>query len=87
MNTISSSTLTMAIQGVHAEIVRILANAGGDVGGLAPDDQELLMAFDKAENELKALYLLAAREQPGLPSYESLVQDPAQPPAPPGLEP
>jgi hypothetical protein len=74
MSGISSGTLMMAIQGVHAEIVRILAGVQGNLEDLGPDDQELLMAFDKAESELKALYLVAVQEQPGLPAYEQLVQ-------------
>lgn len=57
--------------------MRILSNVDGNVEELEPDDQELPMAFDKAESELKGLYLLAVKEQLGLPAYESLVQNPA----------
>ena len=76
MSCISSGTLVMAIQGVHAEIVRILSNVDGNLEELEPDDQELLMAFAKAEGELEALYQLAVKDEPGLPAYESLVQNP-----------
>ena len=76
MSNISSGTLMMAIQAVHAEIVRILSDVDGNLEELEPDDQELLMAFAKAEGELKGLYQSAAKEEPGLPAYESLVQNP-----------
>jgi hypothetical protein len=70
---LSSGTLMMAIQGVQAEIVRIVALVGGSLENLEADDQEPLLSFDRAAAELKELYLLAVRGQPGLPAYESLV--------------
>ncbi|HEX7689221.1 MAG TPA: hypothetical protein VF453_16015 [Burkholderiaceae bacterium] len=71
---ISGSTLMMSIQAVHAEAERIVAAVGGQLDELLPDDQELLMAFDKAAEELKQLYEVARKQEPGLTPYDQLVK-------------
>jgi hypothetical protein len=74
MPSLSANTLTMAVQGVNAEICRIRDSVGGDITELEPDDQELLLAFSQAAMELKAVYVEMARSTPGMPPYERLVQ-------------
>ena len=73
MANLSANTLTMAVQGVNAEICRIRDSVGGDITELEPDDQELLFAFSQAAMELKAAYIEMSRATPGMPAYEQLV--------------
>jgi len=73
MASLSPNTLTMAVQGVNAEIRRLKDSVNGDITELDPDDQELLLAFSQAAMELKAVYLETARTTPGMPPYEQLV--------------
>lgn len=73
MASLSPNTLTMAVQGVNAEIRRLKDNVNGDITELDPDDQELLLAFSQAAMELKAVYLEMSRTTPGMPPYEQLV--------------
>jgi hypothetical protein len=74
MADLSANTLTMAVQGVNAEICRLKESVGGDITELEPDDQELLLAFSQAAMELKAAYLDMSKSTPGMPPYEQLVQ-------------
>jgi hypothetical protein len=74
MANLSANTLTMAVQGVNAEICRLKESVGGDITELEPDDQELLLAFSQAAMELKAAYLEVSRSTPGMPPYEHLIQ-------------
>jgi hypothetical protein len=74
MSKLSANTLTMAIQGVNAEIRRLKDSVDGVVADLEPDDQELLFAFSQAAGELKAAYLDMAKSIPGMPAYEQLIQ-------------
>ena len=73
MKSISDNTMIMAIQGVQAEIRRIMRSVGGDITELEPDDQELLHSYSLAAMELKTAYLAECEEVPGLPAYEALV--------------
>jgi heptaprenylglyceryl phosphate synthase len=73
MANLSANTLTMAVQGVNAEICRIKDSVGGEITELEPDDQELLLAFSQAAMELKAVYIEMSSTTPGMPPYEQLV--------------
>lgn len=73
MADLSAQTLVTMVQAVAAEIRRIKETAGGEIAELAPDDQELLLAFSQAAMELKAAYLDAREFAPGMPPYEQLV--------------
>lgn|GEM_PF-2218159 len=74
MASLSANTLTMAVQGVNAEIRRLEDSVNGGLTELDPDDQELLLAFSRAAMELKAVYLEMSRTTPGMPPYEQLVE-------------
>jgi hypothetical protein len=74
MANLSANTLTMAVQGVNAEICRLKESVGGDITELEPDDQELLLAFSQAAMELKAAYLEMSSSTPGMPPYEYLIR-------------
>jgi len=74
MVNLSANTLTMAVQGVNAEIRRLRDSVGGDVTDLEPDDQELLLAFSQAAMELKAAYLEVSKSTPGMLPYEQLIR-------------
>ena len=73
MADLSTQTLVMAVQAVDAEIRRLKETAGGEITELAPDDQELLLAFSQAAMELKKAYLDAREFAPNMPPYEQLV--------------
>lgn len=75
MSTMSSNTLMMSIQAVHAEIVNLRLSVDGEIENLEPDDQEMLFAYSKAAMELKQLYLAALEQEHGLPPYEDLVPE------------
>ncbi len=79
MSTMSSNTLMMSIQAVHAEIVNLRLSVDGEIENLEPDDQEMLLSYSKAAMELKQLYLVALEQEHGLPPYEDLVPEPAPP--------
>lgn len=76
MTNLSSNTLIMAVQAVAAAIARITEPVAGDYTRLDADDQELLVAYSLAEEELKAAYLAARERSPALPAYEDLVREP-----------
>jgi hypothetical protein len=73
MAALSPQTLMMAVQGVDAEIHRIIDAVNGDVDELEPDGQELLMAYSQAAAELKEAYAEAHRSTPNMPSYDELI--------------
>jgi hypothetical protein len=79
VSTLTSSTLMMSIQAVHAEIVNLRISVDGELENLEPDDQEMLFAYSKAAMELKQLYLSALEQEHGLPPYEDLAPEPAPP--------
>lgn len=73
MAELSPQTLMMAVQGIDAEIHRIIDTANGEIGDLEPDEQELLMAYSKAAAELKNAYAEAHDSVPNLPPYDALI--------------
>jgi hypothetical protein len=71
MPEVNGRTLLMAVQAVHAEMLRIRGDV--DLGDLEPDDQELLFSYSRAAEELKRAYLEARLSFTNLPPYEDLV--------------
>lgn len=63
----------MAVQGIDAEIHRIIDAADGEIGDLEPDEQELLMAYSQAAAELKRAYAVARDSASHLPPYNELI--------------
>lgn len=71
MPEVSTRAIMMAIQAVHAEIVRIVGDE--PVAELDPDDQELLLSYSRSAEEFKAAYLEARKTQTNLPPYDALI--------------
>lgn len=71
MAKLSGNTLMMAVQAVHAEMQRVRGDVS--ITDLEPDDQELLLAYSRAAEELKAAYADVCKTSPGLPPYADLV--------------
>lgn len=55
MPEVSTRAIMMAIQAVHAEIIRIVDDQ--PIAELDPDDQALLPSYSRAAEEFKAAYL------------------------------
>lgn len=72
MPEVSGRSIMMAVQAVSSEIQRIAGD--GPASELDPDDQELLLSYDRCAAELKAAYLEARKTVVNLPPYEKLVQ-------------
>jgi len=70
MPDISGNTLALAIQAVDIEMCRLDA-LSEDV--IVPDDQELLVQYHVAAQELKRAYTIAAELEGNLPAYSLLV--------------
>ena len=73
MAELTPHTLVVAVRALDAEMRRITDPVGGDVTGLEPDLQELLLSYSKAATELKSYYLQVRKSSPGMPPYEELV--------------
>lgn len=71
MPEVSTHAIMMAIQAVHAEIIRIVGDQ--PVAKLDPDDQELLLSYSRAAEEFKAAYIEARKTQTNLPPYDVLI--------------
>lgn len=71
MPEVSTHAIMMAIQAVHAEIIRIVGDQ--PVAKLDPDDQELLLSYSRAAEEFKAAYIEARKTQTSLPPYDVLI--------------
>ena len=71
MDDISISTLMMSIQAVKKEIARLeeLLNSGPRHGA---DVQDLLLAYESAEAELKKRYIEKQKFTDNYPKYEAL---------------
>lgn len=71
MHEISGNTLALAIQAVDIEMCRLDALSEDDV---VPDDQELLVQYQAAAQELKRAYAAASESAGNLPDYSMLVR-------------
>ncbi|WP_338848580.1 hypothetical protein V8J88_06675 [Massilia sp. W12] len=70
---ISTDTLMIAIQSVHAEISQIKASVQGNIDDLEADAQEILFALSQAQSEMKQAYMQECAVKPQLPEYQHLL--------------
>lgn len=71
MPEISGKTLALAVQAIDAEIRRLRALPDDRV---VPGDEELLLQYEIAADDLEDVYAEAAKSIVNLPPYERLVQ-------------
>lgn len=67
---ISAKTLVVAVQSVDAEILRLRSLPENET---VPGDEELLVQYETAAEELEEVYAGAARLITNLPAYSQLV--------------
>ncbi|KQQ97213.1 hypothetical protein [Massilia sp. Leaf139] len=71
MPEISGKTLALAVQAIDAEIRRLRTLPDDRV---VPGDEELLLQYEIAADDLEDVYAEAAKSIVNLPPYERLVQ-------------
>lgn len=71
MPEISVKTLAIAVQAIDIEIRRLRSLSNEDI---VPDDEERLLQYELAGDELEEVYAEAARSVTNLPPYSDLAQ-------------
>lgn len=71
MPEISARALVCAVQAIDSEILRLRSLSDGTV---VPDDDELLLHYENAAEELEVVYTQSARTITNLPEYSKLIK-------------
>jgi hypothetical protein len=71
MPEISGRTLVLAVKAVDAEIRRLRSLSDEEA---LPEDDELLLKYENAAEELEDAYAVAAQSITNLPAYSQLVR-------------